>query len=109
MTIPEELDRLTECEKKATPRPWRERNNYVMDPDNEAVALCFASPADALIVAEARNALPAIIREIRLLREALERADAAWLSKTRGYVNVDGLPDGPHPLLSRTRKLGEPV
>lgn len=105
-TIPEELDRLEALEKATSPGLWREKASYVMDPTGEqAVALCFTGTADAILITESRNALPALLAEVRLLREAL-----ASRGHSRGcdLGMADLLPCRcVMVLLSPTRKLGE--
>ena len=68
----EDLDRLDEIEAAATPGPWQADNLYVLD-DNGRSLLAgeIGSPvgdANAVLVAETRNALRPLIEEVRQLR-----------------------------------------
>lgn len=105
----EDLDRLDEIEAAATPGPWQADNLYVLDEcERSLLGGEIWSPvgdANAVLVAEARNALRPLIEEVRRLRarqvEILRRAQGAE-SALREKVRAV---DAPHDSRSLGRRM----
>src|ERR1700737_4609699 len=93
---PKELESMEALLKAATPRPWTVDDiACVRDPRGEPV---MTAPEDvdpeawanACIIAAAPNALPALLRERKLLVEALRECMSAMV---RWGNEEDGLPE----------------
>lgn len=83
-----DLDELERLEREATPGPWETTADplsgvpaFVKTP-GELIAA--DAPADAALIVAARNALPALLVELRALREVAKVAEA-HLNERRGY------------------------
>jgi hypothetical protein len=101
--IDEELAALEAAEKAATPGPWSTQYDINVRCADGFQALGTQSTEfdgfersklNAALIAAARNALPKLIAEVRLLRAAVE-ADGRWGSRVRRVMRSD-------------RKLGSP-
>ena len=78
---PEELERLDALAEAATPGPWRVRlyngELQVVDSDNDVIV----TGEDGLeldLIAAAITALPALVAEVRRLREGIEALAGEW-------------------------------
>jgi hypothetical protein len=111
LTINEELDALETAEKRATPGPWVYNVNWGIIRSNpprgeKEVVLERAvnqrwKSENAELLAKARNALPRLIAEVRLLRMQVKLYDDLMVLE---HPNRS-----PSPLLLHPgRKLGEP-
>lgn len=80
-----DLDELDRLEKAATPGPWVDglsqpgvRKIAISEHLNDEIATLYGGPDDigdapnATLIAAARNALPALIRELRAAREVVK-------------------------------------
>lgn len=111
-TIDDELAALEAAEKAATPEPWETRPGHSGtvtivgsgatrgDPAGFTIIVddAYFNPQDVPMVTDARNALPRLIREVRLLREVLMRSRPSNASASACRVHA----------LRPDRKLGEP-
>lgn len=77
-----ELARLEALVGQATPVPWAEMNRgafpMVYGPNGERVCRAVDKAEDSVYIAAACNDVPALIAEIRRLREALSKEHRAW-------------------------------
>lgn len=96
MITPEEIKRLRELEKKATPGPWEVGDNHLIfaaDHKRTKIAgnyrweygrggICFAADGDFIVAA--RNALPDLLDEIERLRWLADHIDDQIAKKLAG-------------------------
>ena len=72
---PIDLDALAELEAEATEAPWLSYSpRSVSDEKCRAVLVECMRTADATLIVAARNALPALIAELRAMREVVAAA-----------------------------------
>jgi hypothetical protein len=96
-----DIDKLEALERAATPGPWFVEPTKYTEPDGRQ-DICHETeeravydwpaeglePGDAHFLAEARNAFPELVREVRELRGIAEAAyEFVWL-----YEKGDGMP-----------------
>lgn len=109
--IDQQLAELEALEAKATLGPWRPARDVAVNAERCVwgieMVMEAAAKRDVVLISAARNNLAALIREVRLLRKALDISHTAFLAEMRGKVQIDGDPSGDHLLLRPDRKLGE--
>jgi hypothetical protein len=113
--IPEVLDEIEAQAAKATLEPWEAANVVLGDgsrrtqirvSESHVLAYLFRFsddvPPDAAFIAAARSAVPALVAEVKLLREACERVTKAdpWTERGAALGKIDAL-------LHPDRRLGE--
>jgi hypothetical protein len=79
MTDEPMIDKLERLEREATETPWEH--------DGKSQLLC--PPNDATLIVAMRNALPALLSQLREQREALEQAEKEWAVALVAGTNGD--------------------
>ena len=85
----EQLAELERVEREATPGPWRHKvytwnvaEVVRLDHDGDEINITtWLGRDDAAFIAASREALPALIQEVRRLRDAVESYEAASLEQ----------------------------
>jgi len=76
MMTEEDLDKLEQLSTVATPGPWVADMAGIRAPNHDSVADAWSdNPHDAAFIAASREAIPALIAEVRRLRAEIEERD----------------------------------